>query len=797
MPAPTPAVPFNDHCSVIHDNVLYVYSPQAFQTLALEEGGEWKEQENGVSLTGAACVKGGVDGDNSKSALYVVGGNANASIADYSGLQRYSFQNQSWETIEPVVPVTKRRQNHGVAYIKASSTLIVYGGSQDGYTGASSQTFLMNTFPPYRVQAYSSSAPPSVKPFMLSWGEDRALMVGGSDTNQEVFTFGPTDGWQNLGLALPYPLPEQPTAQAAVLTLDDGSRILQTFKLDETPISVTTNVLLNPGGTPATFNETIGEPPTPPARMRRRQTSLSDFPSYDPSSSPETTRTGFSLAQGDDGLVAFVGGDSDSSVAFFNQTGNGWVQANALLGEQPRTTTSSRPSPTTSSIPTSSPSTEAASGGNGTRRSLKILGGVLGGVCGVAAILIILLLVLRNVRRKKRKEQEKARASTTPEAKGWTDFNVEEAGMKPLARQGQAMGRSPVVSTVGPPVETGKSTMLAPGPSEKHLIRRVSADAMPTSEQAFDNRPGFTQNRMRREKSPLTISRPMNPDLGHYNVRPSIDLGRATPASPINATALAAAVPGPQRNRSQRKTDEAWGKYFAGEGVNPNANPSGHSRNKSKESQGGFWPGAGVAERSTRPPKLAFRNKEGQPLEQRTVVAASPSLERGPSGQKAKHLQGVAGRISSGDSISGDSDYEDQVLEGAFSSGIPDSVHDTWSPMESNSSGQRATRTSQSLAPPTTSSMKTTSDTSGTNSSGIPSFPMPTPTIRSLRQSGGNSTLASVENAQVPTHFQTTARRPREASDYFGRGPGQDGMPINNDMSWLVLGTPGEQRENR
>ena len=796
MPAPTPPVPLKDHCSVIHGNVLYVYSPDAFQTLTLEEGGKWDEQKNGVSVTGAACVKGGVDGDNSKTALYVVGGIANSPTTNYSGLQRYSFQDQSWKTIEPVVAVTKHRQNHGVAYINASSTLIVYGGSQDGYTGATSQTFSMDTYPPYRVQAYSSLAPPTVKPYMLSWSEDQALMVGGSDTNQNIFTFSPTSGWQELGLALPYPLPEQPAAQAAVLTLDDGSRILQTFKLDQTPISITTNVLLNPGGALGTFNETVGQPTTPPARMRR-QTSLSTFPSYDPSSSPETARTGFSIAQGDDGLLAFIGGDSDSSIAFFNQTGNGWVQATALLGDQPQTTTSTRPSPTATSIPTSSPTTEAASGGNGTKRSLVVLGGVLGGVCGVAAILIILLLVLRNIRRKQRKQYEKARDSTTPDVKGWTDVNFEEGGMKPLARQGQAMGRSPVVSTVGPPVETGRSTMLAPGPSEKHLIRRFSADAMPKSEPAFENRPGFTQNRMRREKSPLTISRPMNPDLGHYNVRPSIDLGRATPASPINATALAAAIPGPQRNRSQRKTDEAWGKYFAGEGVNPMSKYSGHSRNKSKDSQGGFWPGAGVTERSARPPKLAFRNTDGKALEQRTVAAASPSLERGPSGQKARYLQGVTGRISSGDSISGDSDYEDLVLEGAFSSGIPDSVHDNWSPMESSSSGQRATRTSQSLAPPTTSSMKTTSDTSGTNSSGIPSFPMPTPTIRSQRQSGGNSTVASGENVQVPTHFQTITRRPREPSDYFGHGSSQDGMATNNDVSWVNLGTPQRQQQDR
>ena len=379
------------------------------------------------------------------------------------------------------------------------------------------------------------------------------------------------------------------------------------------------------------------------------------------------------------------------------------------------------------------------------------------------------------------------------------------------------MGRSPVTSVVVPPVESGKSTMLAPGPSDRNLIRRVSSDVMPKAEPAFENRPGYIQGRMKREKSPMTISRPMNPDLGHYNVRPSIDLGRATPASPINATAMVTAMPGPQRNRSQRKTDEAWAKYFNGEKGDPTtnyadpasthanppttyANPTTgyathtHTRTKSKDSQGGFWPGTGVTERSVRIPKLAYRNSNGRPLHQQTVPAASPSLEQGPSGQKAVHMQGVPGRISSGDSVSSDGEYEDQILDGAFSSGIPDSVHDTWSPMESNSSGQRNTRNTADLAPPTTGSM-TTSKSSGTNSSGIPNFPMPTPTARSLRQSGGGSTLVSVENVQAPARFNLPSQRPREASDYFGRGPGQDGLPTNNDMSWLNLGTP--QGQNR
>lgn len=791
MPAPLPPIPFKDHCSIIHDNVLYVYSPQALQTLSLEEGAKWSQEENGISVTGAACVKGGVDGDNSRPALYVVGGIANGTNDGFSGLQRYSIQDKSWETIDPVVRVTQHRSNHGATYINASSTILIYGGSQDDYEGYSTQTFLMDTFPPYRVQAYNSVAPPTIKPFMLPWSEDRALMVGGSPTNQNVFTFGPADAWQDIGLALPESLPQIPQAQAAIFNLPDGSRILQTFNMDQVPMSVTTNVLLNSGGGVAQFNVTVGQPTssaTDPvatsARVKRQASGLADYPAYDASDAPQTARNGFSIAQGDDGLIAFVGGDADGSVEFFNQAQNSWVQPTALLGDQPQTSSSATPTSSRTPIPTSSPSSPPSSDGNDSANGMVILGGVLGGICGFAAVLIIILLILRNFRRSKKKEMEKARESFTPDSKAWENLSFEEGGMRPLARQGQPMGRSPVVSTIEPEQERARSTMLAPRVNDKGLIRRVSAEVIPMTENLPEPRPSFSQGRSKQPRGPLTISRPMNPDLGHYNVRPSIDLGMATPASPINATALVTAASAPQRNRSQRKTDEAWGKYFAGEAVNPTLQ-YGHGRAKSRDSQG-FWPGAGVTEKSSRPPNLNMRDSVGKPLQAKTVAAASPTFRPGPSTQAPR---GVPARISNGDSVSSDGEYEDQALDGAFSSGIPASIHDTWSPVDSSSSSQPRRNTGE-LAPPTASSMKT-SHSSGTNSSGIPNFPMPTPSARSLRHSGGASTLVSIENVQVPS------RRAREPSDYFGAGPGRDGMPQNNDMSWLNLGQGQGQDQNR
>ena len=187
-----------NHCSIIHDNILYVYSPDAFQTLSLSQNATWSQQENGVSVTGALCVKGGVDGDSANPALYVVGGTTNGSITGYSGLQRYSIIQKKWQTITPISSVTANRINHGATYLNASSAILVYGGSQNGDTGFSTETFLMLMYPPYRIQAYSSIAPPVKQPFLLPFSEDKALMVGGGNGNQRVFTFHPDPGWYAL-----------------------------------------------------------------------------------------------------------------------------------------------------------------------------------------------------------------------------------------------------------------------------------------------------------------------------------------------------------------------------------------------------------------------------------------------------------------------------------------------------------------------------------------------------------------------------------------------------------------------
>jgi hypothetical protein len=811
MPPPVPPVGLKDQCAVVFNNILYVYSPDAFQSIELKEDAKWEEHSNGVATRGAACVLGGVNGDNTKRALYVVGGTSNASNTDYTGLQRFDFDEKTWSTIEPVVQVTKDRLRHGANYIPSTNSLVIYGGSTvPGYDGLSSETFSIDLKEPYPVQAYDSTAPPVSQPFVMPWGDDSVVMVGGSDTNVKVFTFTTAGGWVEFAVELPNPLPAASVAQAAMYTLQDGSKILQTFQLGQEPIQVLTNVLLNPGAVPGTYGQVAGTPiasaesQTPSAAALARRQFLSNYPAYNSSSVPDTTRTDFSLAQGSEGLVAFVGGNEDSPVQFYNQARNTWVSAQALLGDQqplrPTTTSSSTPSatPTSSTRPSASASeSPAAPGGDSGNNSntFEILGGVLGGICGLVAILIILLLFLRNKKRKQRREAASNRKSYPAGKKASSDFDFEE-GMHPLREHGQPMGRSPVNSQV---LERSSAAMFSSRPNE-NLVRRISSDnrMQPETQQHKSTSAAYAM--FAREKSPLAkssmaISKPMNPYLGDYQERPSIDLGRATPASPVNATALAVM---PSRNKSNRKTEEAWGKYFAGgrvESAVPEPTPVRPTTSRGGGGGGGgFWPGSGVPAETPKSPKFAFRDSAGNTLQTRSVGTASPALENGPGEAHTHYLASArpkTGRISNANSMSSEgSDYEDEALDPAFSSGIPASVQgdSSWNAAANAWSGptQRPLRSFSQRAhdyqPPLTAQTSSSGGTSmATGSSGgIPNFPMPgsTPVSKPM--------ISQVQHPAA-THVRSMSRGQQYQDGYFPPVKGHR-REISNDTSWLDLG---------
>lgn len=839
MASPEPPVALKDHCSIIYDNTLYVYSPDAFQILPLKENATWAQEENGVSVTGAVCAKGGVDGDSANPALYVVGGVTNASTPDYSGIQRYSIRNKAWEIINPVSRVTANRINHGATYLNASSAILVYGGSQNGDTGYSTETFLMLMYPPYRIQAYPSIAPPVKQPFLLPWTEDKALMVGGGNGNQQAFTFHPDPGWVNLGVTLPVVLPDPSTAQVNLQWMADGTRVLQTYYTNESPNRVVRNVLTNPGFVPAPYGQTIGDATTGgPSRLFRRQLIRGDYPTYNSTNVPEEQRTGASLASNSE-LVAIVGGDSNSTVSVFNSTANSWVDPKALFGDtqKPLTTSSSTAATPTASqtraASSAASSTAAASSGDGQSNGLAILGGVLGGICGFAAILIIALLWLRSIKRRKAAEaaaQKKENDSPFPDDKPRHIAQDSDGGLKPLSHQAQPMGRSPVPSAV---INDRDSLAMFSGKlNEKNFEAggqtRGASNLNPVHGANNSIGGGFFKSN---NKTPMSISKPMQPDLGDYQETPNVDLGKATPSAAPILPPVAAVAPS-QQKADQRKTDEGWAKYFQAdkeekkEPENKHAVPfeddprrSGSRPNTAKGSGAGFWPGSGVPS-SNRSTKLPLRDSAGNTLNHATVATASPSLAVGHSDLQARSMSVAApveAKISSADSIStdhsSDDGYEDDDID-AYSDSRGSYQNNTWNPIGNTWSGpsQRplrppSVRVGATAFPPPTGYSDQTTNTSGSGGSSIPAFPMPAAGVGradATDQYIGTSTVQPPpRNSYVPPSAYAHARKSSNTfyhggppvHDYFGppataTSQGSGKLPDSTDMSWLNLGTP-------
>lgn len=853
MASPEPPVALKDHCSIIHDNVLYVYSPEAFQILPLTKNATWSQEQNGVSVTGAICAKGGVDGNGADPALYVVGGATNASTSDYSGIQRYSIAQKKWQTITPITAVTANRLNHGAVYLNASSAILVYGGSQDGSSGLSTETFLMLMYPPYRVQAYSSIAPAVTKPFLLPWNNDMAVMVGGGPMNQQVFTFHPDPGWLQWGVTLPNALPDPTTGQVNLQSLDDGSKILQTYYFNESPNRVTRNVLAGPGTAVAPYGETVGDQSGGNSRFFRRQNTLSDYPAYNNTNAPTEQRTDASLATGGP-LVAIVGGDTNSSVAVFNTTGNSWIDSKALFGDQrPLTVSSSTTSAT--ATPTSSPtkatsaaatsSAAAANSNDGQSNGLAILGGVLGGICGLAAILIIFLLWLRSVRKRKQaeaasKKRQEGSYSNDKNGKG----GVEKTGSQPLSQQAQPMGRSPVPSAV---ISEPDSVAIFGGRGEKgpenqnrNSGQNFGGSKLNPNHAANNSSVGgfFKSN----NKTPIQISRPMLPDLGDYQERPSIDLGKATPSAapvlpPIGVTS--------QQKEEHRKTDEGWAKYFSEDPADkpqppkrtepvrdsyaivspateefPDPRQSG-SRPSTSKGGGGFWPGAGVPS-SQKSTKLPLRDSAGNLLNHSTVAMASPSLAVGHENPATRNMSVAApakAKISRAESLStdhsSDDGYEDDDMDAYSDTRDSTYQHNAWNPIGNTWSGpsQRplrppSVRIGATAFPPPTNMSEKTLESSTSGSSSIPAFPMPAATLK--RNDVDQPTFYNQVVHHPPTNPYANpyahARKSSNTMNYNGGPPVQDyfGPPPDTarsrasngklldstDMSWLNLGTP-------
>jgi len=147
---------------------------------------------------------------------------------------------------------------------------------------------------------------------------------------------------------------------------------------------------------------------------------LSNWPSYNSTLAPTSTRSSYSIAQDANGMVVISGGNVGDSISLFQATENTWLNTTSVFTlasktESPLTSTPASVSaasvasgsslastasaqPSDSAIATSSKSTTKSD-------SMKVLGAVLGSVVGLALFLFAILLLLRH-RRKRREHAE-------------------------------------------------------------------------------------------------------------------------------------------------------------------------------------------------------------------------------------------------------------------------------------------------------------------------------------------------------------------------------------------------------
>ena len=285
---------------------------------------------------------------------------------------------------------------------------------------------------------------------------------------------------------------------------------------------------------------------------------------------------------------------------------------------------------------------------------------------------------------------------------------------------------------------------------------------------------------------------------------------------------------------SHRKTDEGWSTYFQGNnainltGARPSfmSSDSRPGSSSSRNSKGGsYWPDPNLA--TPTPPMAAtnaatpfkptpsnLRDSSGHMLAASSVPMGSPKFNHSASYRLDTGLtvsDAMHGKISSASSTTDDDndDYEPvdyKNMGAAYSSGIPESVHElpSWTPVGNTWSGpvQRPARSrGNSTSDFTNNVLHPYYAAVDGKEPNLHSFPMPNSTTQQVVRQDPESSNA-MPRIQHPTaaHFAAIGTpqsfapphpiRPQETRDYFGPNASRTRDTTNTDVSWLNLGTP-------
>ncbi|KAL8733732.1 MAG: hypothetical protein Q9166_001925 [cf. Caloplaca sp. 2 TL-2023] len=608
--------------------------------------------------------------------LFVIGGLTDGSKEDYSGMQRYTFGRRKWETCNPAVNVAKNRLRHGSAFLAQSSSILIYGGSQDGNLNLpSSQTFLVSATPPFNVQAFSSDAPPVVSPLMMPWNSSHALMLGGDPQNTKLFTFGPLDRWQQLDVSLKEGLPSSDQVQAIIMDGSDGSKLLQLFNLDTSPNQISTLLLQQPnkntgsGQPPGTQTSPSSAAPTSGSSRKRKRATLAERPAYNSTLAPQATRDGFALAaDAQSGLVVATGGNSQDVLCIFNQTGNQWVDAGQFFGSEKQDTSASPTtkieSPAASLTGAASSSANPPAGGSTTSHSLTILGATLGSIFGVAALLLLLLLLLRCMRRRKEQQHNQRPGGFSVDDKHDMDFI--DRGDDQMRGAGGVYSHKHTPS-VHSTASANAQSRAASAQSKRGIPHKASGSN------------GSAKSFFSRAKSPIhppVISEPiMNPPPGQ----------RSFSSQPM-------ASPEPQ---TEPRTDAGWSKYWD-HNSNNNLGSTGVNRHESAASRPTTYTSNSQSDYTTSP--HPHESAEVEPLNIRTSQippnsrVVSPTSGLPTPGLALSHSNhGAVGpepHSPTPSTMVSDIDEEDEYHLGNHSS---NEGQDSWTPVQTSERGSTRT----------------------------------------------------------------------------------------------------------
>ncbi|CAG8384748.1 unnamed protein product [Penicillium salamii] len=654
MTGPKPPIEIKGDCSTIYSDTLYVYSPDGspsgFASIPLRENGTWTTlPKPEYAVSGAACIKGKTSGSKDE-VFYLVGGTG---PSGNSGLQRFSFSSKKWETLPMTSAEMKNRVGHGAGFLSSTSDIVVYAGNTDGSKVASQSSYVVSTSTYDVSSGAAMGTPPLYNPIILPWSDSQVAMIGGSTTNTAIYLYN-TTGWTLSEATLPSALDD--SSRCALVSEDDDT-VLEVFKMDSSPNSVTSYLLKSKGKlqTPAT---TIGS-----ADKR----SITD--SYNSTFAPKTSWSDYALAQGN-GMVVLSSGHNNDSLAVYNSTSNGWANSTALFygsGDQTSLKPSTTSSFTTSSTPTStsststsasttptSTSTSAPGAGGLSSHGKTILGATLGSVLGFGVILLLILLLLRG---KKDKKAAAAHAGSGGDSKSRLSF--QDQGIEPLTEGAYPMARSPVPLAAAAASNDSLAIVTGQYNGEKSL-----------------KPPGATGYGLAGGKSSPLSTIPSSGAMGASSVYTD-DTDRAGDST------------GHVNQPGDRTTDEGWGKYFEEGGNMPSDRSTMSSIYTKSDYRGSGWPMANMA-----PLNFGFLDQP-KPLGQ--VTTGSPTTEVSSSEMGSRSLvipEGQSARISSADSISvvSEDDRDDPHWQNA--------AHSSWlgRPSSSNYSASFYNPSSRDLA---------------------------------------------------------------------------------------------------